>query len=726
VDSTENDGSWTSCALADGITKYPSTGWKFRIAPVSEREPSDESGFFSIRESGTGNLPPVSSPTASPTSGNAPLSVTFDSSGSSDPDGTIVSYHWDFGNGADSNEPNLVYTYEELGTYTVTLTVTDDQGATDAAIVGITVVSDIHHITLTSLADSWIQDEGGNSRDDNLGASNVMAIGGRWYNTYFRGLIRFDLSSIPYKATISNGRLQLYHTMNAVEGFNVNNISVYRVLRDWKEHEVAWNNYAADAPWTIPGAGSIGNDRENTALAQRSFTSTTPVYQYYDFDLTSAVQDYVNGTKDFYGFILIGKEAPAENRYFSGFSTKESASNPPLLSITYTPQPGTKPPIQPAIENANDGDTVVIEPGYYHENIDFKGKNLTVRSTDPNDPAVVAATVIKGRSQGPAVTFSSGEDAGCVLAGFSVFGGSAGIYCSGTSPTIANCRVTDNADAGIELRNSSSPTITECRITANWGNGIETWPKRGGRFTYYNYPTIVNCIIAGNRQHGIHSAIPTITNCTIVANQHHGISGLMPEVTNSIIYYNSSDHDGVQIEGNFATVTYSDIQGSWPGIGNMDADPCFVSPGYWSDAKDPNILAEPNDPNAMWVGGDYHLKSQAGRWDPNGQTWFRDTATSPCIDGSAPNSDWTVEFWPHGRRTNIGAYGGTPQASMSLSDLGNIADLNNDDRIDSADVVLLTDKWLYGKALLSEDLDRDGIIDLTDFAILAKNWLWEQ
>ena len=66
--------------------------------------------------------------------------------------------------------------------------------------------------------------------------------------------------------------------------------------------------------------------------------------------------------------------------------------------------------------------------------------------------------------------------------------------------------------------------------------------------------------------------------------------------------------------------------------------------------------------------GDCHLKSEAGRWDPIGQSWVQDAVTSPCIDTGDPDSDWTAELWPHGKRMNMGAYGGTPQASMSLSD----------------------------------------------------------
>ena len=75
----------------------------------------------------------------------------------------------------------------------------------------------------------------------------------------------------------------------------------------------------------------------------------------------------------------------------------------------------------------------------------------------------------------------------------------------------------------------------------------------------------------------------------------------------------------------------------------------------------------------MWIdgwgiptNGDYHLKSQAGRWDVNSQSWVQDDVTSPCIDAGDQGSDWTAELRPHGECINMGAYGGTPQASMSF------------------------------------------------------------
>ena len=80
-------------------------------------------------EAGTVNIPPVAVATADPTSGTVPLTVTFDGSGSTDADGIISSYLWDFGDGSTGNGVTATHTYETEGSYNATLTVTDDQGA---------------------------------------------------------------------------------------------------------------------------------------------------------------------------------------------------------------------------------------------------------------------------------------------------------------------------------------------------------------------------------------------------------------------------------------------------------------------------------------------------------------------------------------------------------------------------------------------------------------------
>ncbi len=79
------------------------------------------------------NDPPVASFTAAPSDGGAPLSVSFDASGSYDPDGTISSYRWSFGDGTSGAGTFVTHVYAAPGTYTAQLTVEDRRQATDTA-----------------------------------------------------------------------------------------------------------------------------------------------------------------------------------------------------------------------------------------------------------------------------------------------------------------------------------------------------------------------------------------------------------------------------------------------------------------------------------------------------------------------------------------------------------------------------------------------------------------
>jgi endonuclease/exonuclease/phosphatase family metal-dependent hydrolase len=96
------------------------------------------------------NQPPQVSISATPTSGNSPLLVSF-SSNAFDPDGSIVNYNWSFGNGSISSAINPTCTYQSAGNYTATLTVTDNAGATATAAVSINVTSPPPPPTTTQL-----------------------------------------------------------------------------------------------------------------------------------------------------------------------------------------------------------------------------------------------------------------------------------------------------------------------------------------------------------------------------------------------------------------------------------------------------------------------------------------------------------------------------------------------------------------------------------------------
>lgn len=160
---------------------------------------------------------------------------------------------------------------------------------------------------------------------------------------------------------------------------------------------------------------------------------------------------------------------------------------------------------------------------------------------------------------------------------------------------------------------------------------------------------------------------PTIANVTVVKNRYgvEAYAGAEPDISNSILWYNSGDDlFGCQAH-------YSCIQRGGEGQGNLSADPMFV------DAEN----------------GDYHLRSQRGRYWPEHDVWVLDKVTSPCIDSGDPTADYSEEPRPNGARINMGAYGGTAYASLNEA------------------------PWL------DCDTNRDGVVDMMDYALLAENWL---
>jgi subtilisin family serine protease len=283
--------------------------------------------------------------------------------------------------------------------------------------------------------------------------------------------------------------------------------------------------------------------------------------------------------------------------------------------------------------------------------------------------------------------------------------------------TLDNCVFLNNVariyDGGAFYDYYGFVEFTNCQFIRNssgeWGGAFcESW----------GYPSLQNCLFYGNSANVSGGAIffdwsdyyGTITNCTFASNTAAHGYGLsfdsyygpsIIRITNSILWDNvdeiyNNDHSTI-------TITYSDVRkssGTWTGTGNKNTDPLFAN-----QAK-----------------GDCHLKSKAGRWDPNSKTWVIDTVHSPCIDTGNPIYDWTEELWPQGKRINMGAYGGTAQASMSLSTAGDKKDLNGDDLINWDDVLLLIDKWHSSNAPQKQDINRNGIVDANDLMFYYGNW----
>jgi parallel beta-helix repeat protein len=392
--------------------------------------------------------------------------------------------------------------------------------------------------------------------------------------------------------------------------------------------------------------------------------------------------------------------------------------------------------IQQAIDDANDNDQIVVYPSVYRENIDFAGKNLTLRSTDPLDSDNTAGTVIKALDPMiPTVTFINAENANCTLAGFTITEGYSGIYCDGSQPTISNCIITGNSaenGGGIRCDNGAAPRIDGCLISENyatdWGGGvcrsfaeisnsviINNRAEFSGGGIYVHSAPITNCLIAGNYPEGIdlsrNSTLVQITNCTIVENYAQGLDMGKPVFRNCIVAGNDEAGTNVQISGSFANVEYCLVEDGFAGTGNIDNDPCFATPGSWADVN-------------TWNQGDYHLKSEFGRWDPAIKAWTIDAVTSAAIDAGDANSLWQDEKWPHGAQVNLGVYGNTVEASMSGSQAGNLADANNDQNVNLWDFAELAFNWNETAKCVYADLNADAAVNEFDLKILTDNWLW--
>ncbi len=188
---------------------------------------------------------------------------------------------------------------------------------------------------------------------------------------------------------------------------------------------------------------------------------------------------------------------------------------------------------------------------------------------------------------------------------------------------------TNNSIIGNLLYNLGTPYIGEA-----WGDAVGgiaiTWTSVG------NF-TLNNCLIDGNTIVNTYYGIminervngSCIIKNNIIINQSH--VGIFKDSSSSMIVTSSYNDLWNNILGNY--------NGLSSGTGDISSNPLFAS------------------------STDFHLQSQAGRW--NGSTWVTDSQTSPAIDAGDPASAYSNEPFPNGSRINLGAYGNTIEASKS-------------------------------------------------------------
>jgi len=302
--------------------------------------------------------------------------------------------------------------------------------------------------------------------------------------------------------------------------------------------------------------------------------------------------------------------------------------------------PGDYPTIQQGIDHGQDGDTVLVQPDIYFENLNFNGDNVVLASLflTTGDTAYVSTTIIDGVLGGSVIRLYSQEDSTAQVVGFTIQNGRSyynggGIYCRESSPTIRDNIITGNEaywsdyDGGGIYCESGSPTISNNAICDNWAEG-----GGGGICCRESSPRISDNMISRNsadKGGGIYCSIstPRISNNTISRNSAEwggGIycvsSGL--RITNTILWANTASHWLEIYESNSSLyVTYCDVRGGWAGQGNIDCDPLFRDP----------------------ANGDFQI------------TWENypvpDSTKSCCIDAGDPNSPLD----PDSTRADIGA-----------------------------------------------------------------------
>lgn len=243
--------------------------------------------------------------------------------------------------------------------------------------------------------------------------------------------------------------------------------------------------------------------------------------------------------------------------------------------------------IQAAINAAMDGYTILVDPDTYYENIDFMGKDITVRSDVDHDPDTYdiapSSTIIDGTQSGSVVTFESGEDLDAVLEGFTVKNGSGnlinnyrrggGISCVNASPLIKNNIIKENQvqytpgvwnfyGGGISCHDHASPAISNNVISNNYADSI----GGGISCTLSSSPAIMNNTIEDNScidfGGGIYAgdSSPTVRGNTISGGECNFGAGIYCSNSTSLISDNHiSDNYAHHLGGGICCVQNSPV-----------------------------------------------------------------------------------------------------------------------------------------------------------------------
>ncbi len=278
----------------------------------------------------TGNTEPTAKAYALPSKGIAPFNVTFDASASEDVDGTIISYSWDFGDGQFGEGERVDHLYQSAGTYTATLTITDDEGGTDTKQFEIT-----GYDTSAAYGLSMQEGVGGYSGCIDAAMYDYHA-DTNWYpdsdfkcgeGDSWRPVVRFKVftsegGNIPANAEILSATLCLYKTSSYSTDWKV-----WQLKRGFVENEVTWNRASTAEAWAAGGA-SDESDRGSSPVAT-PWIGWDPAWMMVD--VTASLQSMSSGASNC-GWLI--EDDKSNIRWFASSENADTSIRPKLL-VTY-------------------------------------------------------------------------------------------------------------------------------------------------------------------------------------------------------------------------------------------------------------------------------------------------------------------------------------------------------------------------------------------------------
>jgi len=199
-----------------------------------------------------------------------------------------------------------------------------------------------------------------------------------------------------------------------------------------------------------------------------------------------------------------------------------------FIIITYTFSwaaiiniPADYPTIQQGIDASIDGDTVLVQPGMYVENINFNGHNIVLASLflTTEDTSYISQTIIDGDSAGTVIIFNHQEDSTTIVKGFSITNG----LGSGSNPFYFA--------GGITCWTQSNPKIMHNYIINNTTSG---YSRYGGIYSYGSSPAITDNLIYGNDDYAVTCRSQDLT------------SGYFPIIKNNLIVKNDQNYAGIR------------------------------------------------------------------------------------------------------------------------------------------------------------------------------------